>query len=297
MPFSDPMWSQANEGERGEDDPDGVETVRFDTRRRALWRRLLGGLRYDQTIRPALEEVAQLVVSAEMEGEEDDKGKEERAVVVDECGRTAEPTHKDHGESRTMRYHPQLTRSFIEPLFEQWLAQADAPPVLEESDKVTSMETVDYSYILPLSALPHLHSLHLDLVIDPGVNSGSLLTETPFAHLSSLVPSLTRLTLRGAWEPDDETGTIDAEVDVQLILRCLSRLRELVLMALPIDHHAYLPLVLETHQLERLVVDALRPSPAERQLPSLPMAPRVLHRTGQAAEMGAVRSPYRLPAS
>ena len=64
---------------------------------------------------------------------------------------------------------------------------------------------------------------------------------------------MTRFTLRGAWEPDHERSTVNADLDIALILTSLPHLRQLTLMALPVYHHAYLPLVLDSsHRLERL---------------------------------------------
>ena len=118
-----------------------------------------------------------------------DKDAEEEEKKKEEMASADEGENTEHDKVRVVRFHPQVTLSFLRPLFDEWLAQADAPPTLEEPAKSHPLYTVDYSYILPLSALPHLHSLHLDLVIDHAINSLSLLMETPFAHLYSLVPS------------------------------------------------------------------------------------------------------------
>ena len=219
LTLSHPSWCQIDESHS-----ENRSAAQFDARRQATWRRLLGGLRYDATIQPAL-------VPAKVVARND----REASLQMDGWDQDLQPC-----------FYPQVTDPLCTILYEEWLSQAATPPTMNDPSRSSPMSTVDYSYILPLAALPHLHSLHLDLVLHDEINSSAILTETPFAHLYSLVPSLTSLTLRGAWEPDDETGTQYATVDLQLILTSLSRLRHLTLKALPLYHVDYLPLVMDS---------------------------------------------------
>ena len=212
-----------------------METARFNAPRQSLWRRLLGADTYERSLQPALEEVAEFVRSEAWQG-------------------------------ITVAYHPKVTQTLLRTSLEGWLQQAHSPTAIEGSGS-HPLHSVDHSYIPPLSYVPHLRSLYLNVVDDMTANESSLISQTPFIHLYSLVPSLTSLSLRGCFEPDLEEGRSYVELDIQLILSSLCCLRHLTLVFLPVHQQSYLPLVLDsTHHLDRLHIHPQLPSMEERQV-------------------------------